>query len=273
MNYSAFADLSGGRVDSATLAIAHLDGEKGVLDLLVERAAPFSPEQAVEGFCALLKQYGCHEVTGDKYAASWVSDAFEKNGISYEASERSRSQIYLEFLPSVTSQRVELLDHARMVSQFLGLERKVGRNADIVDHGPGGHDDLCNAAAGALVLALGGQMRHGLLEYWHDQYKEAEALKSSPVSVEEAAVRGASTQRELATKADSRFGAPRQKVISTTAVQARSLVFTPICPQCKSPNLTRACVAGISGDVSETCACGWANLVPRPVNLRRTPAR
>jgi hypothetical protein len=165
VSYYAFADLSGGRVDSATLGIAHLDNGRGVLDLLVERVAPFSPEQAVEEFCAILKQYGCHSCVGDKYAASWMSDAFQNNGISYQASERSRSQIYLEALPSLISQKVELLDHPRMISQFLGLERKLGRNADIVDHGPGGHDDICNSAAGALVLCLEGAGQYGYTDY------------------------------------------------------------------------------------------------------------
>jgi hypothetical protein len=40
--------------------------------------------------------------------------------------------------------------------QFSSLERRtssVGR--DRVDHGRDGHDDLCNAAAGALTLAGG----------------------------------------------------------------------------------------------------------------------
>jgi hypothetical protein len=39
-----------------------------------------------------------------------------------------------------------------MVSQFCALERKTSSmGKDKIDHGPGGHDDLCNAAAGAMV--------------------------------------------------------------------------------------------------------------------------
>jgi hypothetical protein len=42
-------------------------------------------------------------------------------------------------------------------AQFVGLERRVGRTGkDSIDHAPGGHDDLANAAAGALVNALPG---------------------------------------------------------------------------------------------------------------------
>jgi hypothetical protein len=53
----------------------------------------------------------------------------------------------------LNSSRVELLDNARLIAQLLGLERRtssVGR--EIVDHPAGGHDDLVNAAAGALFI-------------------------------------------------------------------------------------------------------------------------
>ena len=52
----------------------------------------------------------------------------------------------------MNSRQVELLDHPRMVAQFLGLDRRTGRyGRDNIDHAPGQHDDLANAAAGALV--------------------------------------------------------------------------------------------------------------------------
>jgi hypothetical protein len=54
-----------------------------------------------------------------------------------------------------TSGRVRLLDNQRLVSQFSSLERRtssIGKHK--IDHGPGGSDDVCNAAAGALVRAI-----------------------------------------------------------------------------------------------------------------------
>ena len=49
----------------------------------------------------------------------------------------------------------ELLDHPRLVSQLCGLERRTARSGkDSIDHAPGGHDDVANAAAGALVGVL-----------------------------------------------------------------------------------------------------------------------
>ena len=52
--------------------------------------------------------------------------------------------------------RVEIPNDPHLVNQFCSLERRVGRNADIIDHPPGGHDDLANAAAGLAVHATNG---------------------------------------------------------------------------------------------------------------------
>jgi hypothetical protein len=48
----------------------------------------------------------------------------------------------------------DLLDNSKLVAQLVGLERRTVRSGrDSIDHGPGGHDDLANAAAGALLSA------------------------------------------------------------------------------------------------------------------------
>jgi hypothetical protein len=154
VKYFAFADPSGGEHDSFTLGIAHRDGNIVVLDLLAEYQAPFNPHAVTEQIAALLKQYRCTAVVGDRYAARWVTDAFAKVGITYRKSEAERSMIYLDVLPLFTSGRARLIDSPRLVAQFCGLERRTfptGR--DRIDHGRSGRDDACNAAAGALVLA------------------------------------------------------------------------------------------------------------------------
>jgi hypothetical protein len=47
-----------------------------------------------------------------------------------------------------------LLEIRRLISQLHGLERRTARGGkDSIDHGPGQHDDLSNAVAGAIVLA------------------------------------------------------------------------------------------------------------------------
>ena len=61
--------------------------------------------------------------------------------------------IYGDVLPLFTAGRVRLLDNRRMVGQFAALERTTTATRDKIDHPKHAHDDLCNAAAGALVLA------------------------------------------------------------------------------------------------------------------------
>ena len=153
--YQAFADPSGGAHDSFTLGISHREKDGSiVLDLLFERHAPFNPSEVTEEIAALLKSYRCTHVTGDKYAARWVTEAFAKAGIRYRQSDADRSAIYLDALPLFTSGRARLIDSARLVMQFAALERRTfSTGRDRVDHGKAGRDDAANAAAGAMVLA------------------------------------------------------------------------------------------------------------------------
>ena len=152
LTHTAFCDLSGGGGDDATLAIAHETNGIAVLDLLIDQGArtngTFSPEQAVEKFATILKTYRCTSVTGDRYAAQWPVQAFQKHGIDYRPAEMNRSQIYAAFEPLLNSGKVELLDHPKLLQQLIGLVR----TGEKIDHAPGDHDDHANAAAGVLVL-------------------------------------------------------------------------------------------------------------------------
>ncbi len=73
--------------------------------------------------------------------------------MTYKVSEKAKSQIYTTFLPLLNEGSVVLLDHQRTIAQLVGLERRTsfGGVSDKIDHGPGGHDDLANALAGACV--------------------------------------------------------------------------------------------------------------------------
>jgi hypothetical protein len=95
------------------------------------------------------------DVTGDAYSGEFVRELFRDKGISYNISRKSKSQIYVDLLPMLNSGRVVLLDHPKLVAQLCSLERRTtrGTGRDIVDHPPNSHDDLVNAAAGALCLA------------------------------------------------------------------------------------------------------------------------
>lgn len=157
IRYTAFTDPSGGSADSFTLSIAHRapDG-RGVLDVVREVRPPFGPESVVAEFAAMLKSYKISEVTGDHYAGEWPREQFRKNGITYNTSDDAKSAIYQGWLPLLNSGRVDLLDIPRLIGQACGLERRTSRvGRDTIDHAPGAHDDVVNAAAGALCLVTG----------------------------------------------------------------------------------------------------------------------
>ena len=155
VKYLAFLDPSGGRNDSFTIAICHREkSEKIIIDVLRERRPPFRPTEVVAEFSMLLKNFGITSAKSDRYGGEWVTEAFQKHGITVEASEFSASELYVEFLPIILNGAVELPDNARLTAQLVNLERRTRTGGkDLITHFPGGHDDLANAAAGAVFLA------------------------------------------------------------------------------------------------------------------------
>lgn len=151
--YYAFADPAGGSgQDSYTLAIGHVEKGVCILDAIREAKPPFSPKAITEQFATLLKSYHITKVIGDRYAGEWPREQFLEHRITYEPSAKPKSQIYGEFLPLMMSKKCELLDHARLSTQLVGLERRTGRSGkDSIDHAPNAHDDVANAAAGVLT--------------------------------------------------------------------------------------------------------------------------
>lgn len=152
--FVAFTDPSGGAQDSFTLAIAHAEGRRLVLDVCRARRPPFDPARVVNEYASLLKRYGCARVVGDRYSAEWVVSAFRENGIFYEPSTRTKSDIYLEIVPQFATGAIQLLDNRQLLAELRQLVRVTGRGKDIVDHPPRGHDDQANAACGALLHAV-----------------------------------------------------------------------------------------------------------------------
>ncbi len=153
--YFGFVDPSGGSKDSYTLAIAHREPntEITVLDLIVERKSPFSPEAVTNEFCNILKTYRIKYVQGDNYAAEWPKEQYRKRGIEYKKAEKNRSELYLELLPLINSEQIRLLDNKKLTTQILGLERRTSRSGkDSIDHPPASHDDLANAVAGVIQM-------------------------------------------------------------------------------------------------------------------------
>lgn len=154
IHYHAFVDPSGGSQDSMTMAIAHKEDDRIILDCVRERRPPFSPEAVAGEFSGVIKSYHVSRVTGDRYGGEWPREQFRKSNITYEPSEKSKSDLYQAALPLLNSNKVELLDIPRLSSQLLGLERRTARGGkDSIDHAPGAHDDVANAACGAIIAA------------------------------------------------------------------------------------------------------------------------
>ena len=154
LRYAAFTDPSGGSQDSFTLAVSHRDGDQVLFDAVREVRPPFSPESVVGEFAAVLKSYRVSRVVGDRYAGEFPRELFRKHGVTYDLSQQPKSDLYRDVLPLLNSKRVDLLDHPKLIAQLCGLERRTARSGrDSIDHGPGAHDDVANACAGALIVA------------------------------------------------------------------------------------------------------------------------
>ena len=110
-----------------TVAVAHREADRVIIDLVRERRPPFSPTDVCLEVSAALKSYGIGSVQSDKYAGSWVVESFAACGIRCEQSARPKSSLYTNLLPLLNSNRIELLDHPRLVAQLCGLERRTAR--------------------------------------------------------------------------------------------------------------------------------------------------
>ena len=154
--YLCFVDPSGGSADSMTAAIGHkADGDLIVVDCIREIVAPFDPEFAADEFARLFRSYGITKTNGDRYAAAWCSQAFEKRKIEYRHSELPKSGLYLNLLPHLNGKTIRLLDHPRSINQICSLERRTLHGGkDSVDHPPQTHDDIANAIAGLAYVAI-----------------------------------------------------------------------------------------------------------------------
>jgi len=192
--YRAACDPSGGKGDAFAIAVSHAEGDRVILDLCRARKAPFNPSAVVEEFATLLKSYGLSEVRGDHYSAEWVASAFQQRGVVYRALEKPKSELYLEVLGPLNSERIELPDHKELLAQFAGLERRTSRSGrDTVDHRVGGHDDSCNAAAASLVLAAAGSSADGWIEYLKSEAIRLGASLPASATAEDVARAGRAT--------------------------------------------------------------------------------
>jgi antitoxin (DNA-binding transcriptional repressor) of toxin-antitoxin stability system len=102
----------------------------------------------------LLKSYRVTAVSGDRFAGGFAAEAFKQHGLRYSPNAKPKSDLYLDLLPLLNSGGIVLPKHGRLLAQLVALERRTARSGkDSIDHGPGAHDDVANAVAGAALLA------------------------------------------------------------------------------------------------------------------------
>jgi hypothetical protein len=198
--YFAFCDPSEGASDSMTLAIAHIDHNQQVtvVDLIRERPPPFSPEQVVEEFVTAMKRYWVYSVRGDKVGGAWVREEFSRLGVNYLSDDVPvKQQLYINLLAALNSRRVSLLDHRKLVTQLIGLERHNARGGKI-DHGYGQHDDIANCVAGAVT--------YGFLQ---GERTADGAMVPKPMSIQES--RAHDAPRRISTRRSRGFASPRSR--------------------------------------------------------------
>ncbi len=165
VEYVAAVDPSGGGADAFTLAICHAEGEgderRIVQDVMRGWGRVGGQAQDLVGvvreIAAICVSYRVGRVTGDRYAAEWVRQAFREAGLIYEDSARTRSQAYLECQPLFATGRIALLDHPVMIRELKCLERRPRAGGQtLVDHPRGQHDDYANSLCLAAALLVEG---------------------------------------------------------------------------------------------------------------------
>ena len=150
-----FADTAGGNIggDSFCWAVATEIGDKLILLYLKEQRPPFDPVQTVKDCCATAKRYGVSKIVGDRFSKGFVVRHCQEAGFIYAATTLTKSDLFSELLQNLNSGTCELLDDDVLVDQLVSLERKTGAAKDRIEGPRHGHDDVANAAAGALYLA------------------------------------------------------------------------------------------------------------------------
>lgn len=202
VTYYGGVDMCGGSADDAALGIAHREGDRVILDRVVNQGQkpPFDPRQAIARFVSVLREYGCRRVAGDRYAGLTFRLDFERAGIGYDVSRRDTSDAYEDFEPLVNGARVRLVDEPSLEQQLLALVWKGGH----VTHPAGEHDDWATAAVLACLRAA--DAGRGSAAVVALTVAEVEAMRQPPISNTLAAIRQAKHERRLAELAQSRAG-------------------------------------------------------------------
>jgi hypothetical protein len=138
--------------DAYTLALAHREDGRYVVDVVRGQRGPFDPSAVTAEYAALCKEYRVLTVTGDRFGAEWVAASWRSCGVSYVPSERTASELYIECLPLWTRAQVSIPNHPVLLRELRLLERSPTRlGRELVTHPRNAHDDHANVCCGALA--------------------------------------------------------------------------------------------------------------------------
>ena len=161
--YKAFVDCAGGGGrDSYSVAIGHVEDEKAIIDVVRSRRPKFNPDEVTEQYADLVRQYGISEVFGDKFSGDWASNSWDKHGVGYEKSPKTKSELYLEAESPFNTERINIPAKELAVMQLKNLIRKTRSGGkDSVDTDSGQPEDEANVIAGVIYLLIGEQASKG----------------------------------------------------------------------------------------------------------------
>lgn len=157
--YISFVDVAGGGgKDSYSISIGHLENERVIIDVVRSRQPKFNPDEVTSQYCNLVKDYGINKVYGDKFSGDWASNSWAKNGIDYERSEKTKSELYLESESPFNTERIDIPNKELLITQLKNLIRKTRSGGrDSVDTDSGQPEDEANACAGVVWLLTQGK--------------------------------------------------------------------------------------------------------------------
>ena len=130
--YIAGYDGSGGRGDRKTLALAHIEGTRLIVDGVWDWSGQ-NPEQELIEAVEILNRYNVRRIFGDQYGGALTSAPFRMRGIQYISQWRpavrsgfvqfTKSMIYAAFKPLMLAGRVELPTVQHSLKELKQLEQ------------------------------------------------------------------------------------------------------------------------------------------------------
>ena len=154
-----FVDTAGGGgQDSLAACVTRTIPIGAQVCRLFERKPPFDAEAVCDEIAALAAEYNVTMVRGDNFSGATWASMFKQRGLTQVVEKATATVLFRNFAPCVTGKKVELLDpntgmtQERALNQLVRLEKREG--GEKITHPQGEHDDVANALAGAVLMAI-----------------------------------------------------------------------------------------------------------------------